>query len=139
MPALNPRQKAERISAIFRAQQPFDILPAELIPADLNEAYEIRAAYEAIESAAGRGAVAGYKIGLTTSTMQKLCGVDEPCFGAIFVNEVHHCRAELSRCLLSARGRDRDRGAARRRPTAGWRAGSGRGRGRKLYGGDRTA
>jgi 2-keto-4-pentenoate hydratase len=28
--------------------------------------------------------------------MQKLCGVDEPCFGTIFANEVHHHRAELS-------------------------------------------
>ncbi|HEV2100811.1 MAG TPA: fumarylacetoacetate hydrolase family protein [Stellaceae bacterium] len=96
MSALNPRQKAERISAIFRARQPIDILPAALIPADLDEAYQIRAAYEAIESAAGRGAVAGYKIGLTTPVMQKLCGVDEPCFGAIFANEVHHRRAELA-------------------------------------------
>ena len=96
MPALDPRQKAERISAIFRARQPIDILPAELIPADLDEAYQVRGAYEAIESAAGRGAVTGYKIGLTTPIMQKLCGVDEPCFGAIFANEVHHHRAELS-------------------------------------------
>jgi len=96
LPALDPRQKAERISAIFRARQPIDILPAELIPADLNEAYRVRAAYETIESAAGRGAVAGYKIGLTTPIMQKLCGLDEPCFGAIFANEVHHHRAELS-------------------------------------------
>jgi hypothetical protein len=61
MPALDPRQKAERISAIFRARRPIDILPAELIPADLDEAYQVRAAYEAIESAAGRGAVGGYK------------------------------------------------------------------------------
>jgi hypothetical protein len=44
LPALDPRQKAERISAIFRARQPIDILPAELIPADLNEAYRVRAA-----------------------------------------------------------------------------------------------
>jgi len=95
MPDLDPRQKAERISGIFRARQPIDILPAELIPADLDEAYQVRAAFEAIESAAGRGAVAGYKIGLTTSIMQKLWGVDEPCFGAIFANEVHHHRAEL--------------------------------------------
>ena len=27
--------------------------------------------------------------------MQKLCGVDEPCFSAIFANEVHHRGAEL--------------------------------------------
>jgi 2-oxo-3-hexenedioate decarboxylase/2-keto-4-pentenoate hydratase len=46
--------------------------------------------------ARGRGAVAGYKIGLTTPIMQKLCGVDEPCYGAIFASEVHHRRAELA-------------------------------------------
>jgi 2-keto-4-pentenoate hydratase len=95
MPALDPRQKAEQISAIFRARQPIDILPAELIPADLDESYQVRDAYQAMESAAGRGAVAGDKIGLTTPIMQKLCGVDEPCFGAIFTNEVHHRRGEL--------------------------------------------
>src|SRR5712671_5236539 len=66
------------------------------MPADLSEAYAIRAAFEAIETARGRGEVAGYKIGLTTPIMQKLCGVDEPCYGAIFASEVHHRRAELS-------------------------------------------
>ncbi|HEV2099713.1 MAG TPA: fumarylacetoacetate hydrolase family protein [Stellaceae bacterium] len=95
MSTLDPQQKAERISKIFRARQPIDVLPAELTPADLDEAYQVRAAYEAIESAAGRGDVVGYKIGLTTPIMQKLCGVDEPCFGAIFASEVHHERAEL--------------------------------------------
>lgn len=45
MLALEPRQKAERISAIFRSRKPIDILPAELIPADLDEAYQIRATY----------------------------------------------------------------------------------------------
>ena len=28
--------------------------------------------------------------------MQKLCGVGEPCYGAIFAGEVHHRRAELA-------------------------------------------
>jgi len=96
MPALDSRRKAERISAIFRAKQPIDILPDELIPGDLDEAYRVRAQYEAIEIAAGRGAVAGYKIGLTTPIMQKLCGVDEPCYGAIFAGEVHRGRAVLA-------------------------------------------
>src|SRR5579862_5217432 len=95
MPALDPRQKAERISAVFRAKKPIDILPAELIPGDLDEAYQVRAHYEAIE-AAGRGAVAGYKIGLTTPVMQQLCGVGEPCYGAIFANEVHRGRGDLA-------------------------------------------
>ena len=66
------------------------------MPADLDEAYRVRAEFEAIEIQRGRGAVAGYKIGLTTPIMQNLCGVDEPCYGAIFATEVHHRRAELA-------------------------------------------
>jgi 2-keto-4-pentenoate hydratase len=94
MPALDPTQTAERVAAIFRARQPIDILPAELIPADLDTAYRVRAAYEAIETPR-RGAVAGYKIGLTTPIMQQLCGVDEPCYGAMFQSEIRHSPAEV--------------------------------------------
>src|SRR5579884_376690 len=95
MPALDPRQKAAQVAALFRARQPIDALPAELHPADLAEAYAVRHAYEAIE-VARRGAVAGYKIGLTTPVMQKLCGVDEPCYGTIFAGEVRHSGARLA-------------------------------------------
>ncbi len=92
---MDARQKAERIAALFRECRQIDILPAELMPAGLDEAYAIRAAFEAIETPR-RGAVVGYKIGLTTPIMQKLCGVDEPCYGAIFAGEVHHGRATLA-------------------------------------------
>ncbi len=95
MAYLDLRQKAERISALFRERRQIDILPAELMPADLAEAYAIRQVFEDIAIGSGRGAVAGYKIGLTTPIMQKLCGVDEPVYGAIFAGEVHHGRAEL--------------------------------------------
>jgi 2-keto-4-pentenoate hydratase len=93
MAALDPRQQAQRVAAIFRARQPIDILPAELIPADLDTAYQVRAEFEAIETAR-RGALAGYKIGLTTPVMQQLCGVDEPCYGAMFQSEIRHSPAE---------------------------------------------
>ena len=93
--ALDPRQKAERIAALFRDRHQIDILPPELMPMDLDEAYAVRADFEDIEKARGRGEVVGYKIGLTTPIMQKLCGVDEPCYGAIFATEVRHRRAEL--------------------------------------------
>jgi 2-keto-4-pentenoate hydratase len=92
---LEIRQKAERISALFHGRRQIDILPAELMPKDLGEAYRIRRVFEEIAIAGGRGAVAGYKIGLTTPIMQKLCGVEEPVYGTIFANEVHHGRAEL--------------------------------------------
>jgi 2-keto-4-pentenoate hydratase len=94
MPALDPRQKAERIVAVFRARRPIDILPDELIPPDLDEAYRVREEFERIE-VPRRGAVAGYKIGLTTPIMQQLCGVDEPCYGAMFASEIRHSPAEV--------------------------------------------
>jgi 2-keto-4-pentenoate hydratase len=96
MPTLDPRQKAERIVELFRSRRPIEMLPAEVQPVSLDEAYAIRRAFQEVEETTGRGAIAGYKIGLTTPVMQKLCGVDEPCYGAIFANEVHHHRAELS-------------------------------------------
>ena len=96
MATLETQQKAERIVDLFRSRQPVEILPAELYPASLEEAYAIRRIFQEIEVASGRGAIAGYKIGLTTPVMQQLCGVNEPCYGAIFAAEVHHHRAELA-------------------------------------------
>src|SRR5271170_7851001 len=94
MPAFDPRLTAERIAAIFCARRPIDALPEELVPADLDQAYQVREAYEALEIPR-RGAVVGYKIGLTTPVMQKLCGVDEPCYGAMFASEIRHNPAEI--------------------------------------------
>jgi 2-keto-4-pentenoate hydratase len=95
MPSLDPAQQARSIVALFRNRTPTPVLPEELHPASLEEAYRVRAAFQQIEEREGRGAVAGYKIGLTTPVMQRLCGVGEPCWGAIFAREVHHRRAEL--------------------------------------------
>ena len=88
-------EKAERIVELFRGRRPTEVLPADLYPANLDEAYAIRRAFQEIEERKGRGAIAGYKIGLTTPIMQRLCGIAEPCYGAIFAREVHHRRAEL--------------------------------------------
>ena len=96
MADLEIRQKAEGIARLFRERRQIDILPPELMPADIDEAYLIRGVFEEIEIAGGRGAVAGYKIGLTTPIMQRLCGVDEPIYGTIFAGEVHHVHAELA-------------------------------------------
>ena len=41
---------AEAIARRFRERQPTDILPPELIPGDLDEAYRVRHAFEAIEN-----------------------------------------------------------------------------------------
>jgi 2-keto-4-pentenoate hydratase len=93
---LNPQQKAERIFGLFRSRRATEILPDEVYPGSLEEGYAIRQAYQEIERTRGRGPIAGYKIGLTTPVMQQLCGVGEPCYGAIFASEVHHRRADLN-------------------------------------------
>jgi 2-keto-4-pentenoate hydratase len=94
MPSLDPAQTAQSIAALFRSRTPTPVLPEALRPASLEEAYRIRAAFQHIEEREGRGAVAGYKVALTTPVMQRLCGVDAPCWGAIFAREVHDRRAE---------------------------------------------
>ena len=95
MATLDVREKARLIVELFRSRQPIEILPADLYPANLDEAYAIRYIYQEIEET-GRGAIAGYKIGLTTPVMQRLCGVGEPCYGAIFSRDVHHRQAKLA-------------------------------------------
>lgn len=95
MPNLTRREKAERILALFRDRRHVEVLPAELYPADLDDAYAIRRDYQQLEEAQGRGAVAGYKIALTTPVMQQFCGVHEPCWGAIFAREVYASPARL--------------------------------------------
>jgi 2-oxo-3-hexenedioate decarboxylase/2-keto-4-pentenoate hydratase len=54
----------------------------------------VRAEFEALEIPR-RGEVVGYKIGLTTPIMQQLCGVDEPCYGAMFASEIRHSPAQV--------------------------------------------
>jgi 2-keto-4-pentenoate hydratase len=127
MPAPDPRQTAERIVAIFRARQPIDILPAELIPDDLDTAYQVREQFEAIERPR-RGAVVGYKIGLTTPIMQQLCGVDEPCYGAMFASETResparvrvgdYCRVGIETEIAMRLGADLPDGGGRERVVA---------------------
>ncbi|HEY1795306.1 MAG TPA: fumarylacetoacetate hydrolase family protein [Stellaceae bacterium] len=95
MPGLTPLQKGERIAALFRERRQIDVLSEELYPANLDEGYTIRAAYEAADVAAGRGDVAGFKIAITTKVMQELCGLAEPCYGAVFASEVHRGVARL--------------------------------------------
>ncbi len=55
---MDTREKAKQIAALFRECRQIDALPAELTPADIDEAYRIRAVFEEIGIAHGRGAPA---------------------------------------------------------------------------------
>lgn len=74
-------------------------LPGGLPPADIAEAYAIQDAvldrYLAMRP--GRK-IGGWKIALTTPTMQSMCKIDHPCEGAIFADRIQNtdgtCRAD---------------------------------------------
>ena len=90
--------------------------PVDLRPTDQNQAYAIQDALHERLTAAGRGAIAGYKIGCTTPVMQAYLDIHNPCSGGIFAPTVHAHDTSLRRagdlpigveCELAVRlGRD---------------------------------
>jgi 2-keto-4-pentenoate hydratase len=60
----------------------------------LQDAYRVQDAY--VSATIGHDACAGYKIGLTSKRMQKMCGIDQPICGTIFSRNVFRSGARLS-------------------------------------------
>jgi 2-oxo-3-hexenedioate decarboxylase/2-keto-4-pentenoate hydratase len=65
-------------------------LPDGLRPVDEAEAYAIQDALHTRLAAAGRGPLAGYKIGCTTAVMQRFLGIANPCAGGVPRSGVQH-------------------------------------------------
>ncbi|MEO5671770.1 MAG: fumarylacetoacetate hydrolase family protein [Ramlibacter sp.] len=62
----------------------------------LADAYQVQAEYmKRVRAARGAG-VAGYKIGLTSAAMQKMCGIDSPVAGVMLDDIVHSSGAQLN-------------------------------------------
>lgn len=84
--------KIERIAEHMRrenaARAPFQWLEGDLLPASLDEAYRAQSALIEKWRAAGDGDVAGWKIAVTSPAMQALCGIDQPCVGAVLDKRV---------------------------------------------------
>lgn len=73
-------------------RQPFTGLP----DGDLDACYAVQEALHALLEASGAGAIAGYKIALTSRAMQEMVGVDTPLGGAIFTSVVHPTGTAIS-------------------------------------------
>jgi 2-keto-4-pentenoate hydratase len=75
-------------------REPFAPLPEDLAPRDIAEAYAIQGEYVGMR---GRdlGAVAGYKIALTTPQMRRMVGMSEPIAGDILEKTVLHGPARV--------------------------------------------
>ncbi|HUH84596.1 MAG TPA: fumarylacetoacetate hydrolase family protein [Stellaceae bacterium] len=79
---------------IHRGKQPLPPTPPEIASVSIDEAYQMQEALQAL-FIPERGAIAGYKIALTTPVMQQLMDVDQSIAGAIFATLVRQSPATL--------------------------------------------
>ena len=87
-------------------------LPEACRPFDEPTAYKVQRRVQEFLAIAGRGVIAGQKVGCTTEVMQRYLGIDHPCAGGVFATSVKErsgrfrvrdfCRAGVE-CELVAR------------------------------------
>ena len=83
---------------LFEAHHNNDVflrLPEHLAPNNINEAYRIQDYYHE-QISPDRGDVIGYKIALTSETMQQMVGFGHPCSGALFSKSVFTSPASVN-------------------------------------------
>jgi 2-keto-4-pentenoate hydratase len=81
------RRAAEALLAEHKANLTFKSLGPPDGPATIVDAYDIQERYVALLRGEHGGAV-GYKVGLTSATMQKFCGIDHPIAGVVLASRV---------------------------------------------------
>lgn len=90
------RRAAETLLAEHQANTRFRTLVAPDGPATITDAYDIQDRYVALLR--GRlGDAIGYKVGLTSATMQQFCGIDHPIAGVVLASRVHRSGASVRR------------------------------------------
>jgi 2-oxo-3-hexenedioate decarboxylase/2-keto-4-pentenoate hydratase len=88
-------EAAARIAREHRNRVPFRSLPTACHH-DLDYAYAVQDALVGSWLSGGKDTIAGWKIGLTTSRMQQMCGIDQPIAGAILASRVHVSPAKIA-------------------------------------------
>lgn len=89
-----PKAAAKRLLEAHERREQFAPLPPELAPGDAEEAYAIQDSYVA-RRAERLGAIAGYKIALSTPEMQRFVGVDQPQAGVLLASTLHRTPARV--------------------------------------------
>ena len=89
-----PKAAAKRLLEAHEGREQFAPLPPELAPHDAEEAYAIQDCYVA-RRAERLGAIAGYKIALSSREMQRFVGVDAPQAGVMLASTLHRTPARV--------------------------------------------
>jgi 2-keto-4-pentenoate hydratase len=90
------RRAAETLLAEHKANVTFKPFGPPDRPASISDAYDIQERYVALLRGEHGDAV-GYKVGLTSATMQAFCGIDHPIAGVVLANRVHETGATVRR------------------------------------------
>ena len=85
--SFDPQACARFFLKAHDARQAYEDPPADFGPATLDEAYAAQGALHAL-LLERRGPIGGWKIATTTKVMQRLVGIDHPCFGAVFASTI---------------------------------------------------
>jgi 2-keto-4-pentenoate hydratase len=85
---------AEWLLAEHRAGHRFTTLRPSAAPASISDAYDIQDKYVALLRPR-HGETAGYKVGLTSATMQAFCGIDHPIAGVVLASRMHRSGDEV--------------------------------------------
>lgn len=95
-PALNPSRLAAALFDQRRAREQFRPFPAEAGVSSLADAYRVQECLvERLRERSG-ASPAGYKIGLTSASMQEMCGINQPIAGVVLSDCVHRSGVVLS-------------------------------------------
>ena len=92
-----PKLAARRLYEAHQRRETFAPLPAELAPRTAEEAYAIQDSYVALR-AEELGAIAGYKIALSSKEMQRFVGVNEPQAGVMLESTLHRSPTRVRAC-----------------------------------------
>jgi len=90
------QRAAEKLLADHGAKARFKSLEPLDGPATIADAYDIQEHYVTLLRSEHGDAV-GYKVGLTSATMQVFCGIDHPIAGVVLARRVHRSGATVRR------------------------------------------
>jgi hypothetical protein len=93
MEEANARRAAEALFDAHKGGAQFKTLDGL---ASITDAYDIQDQYVALLRA-GQGEAIGYKVGLTSKTMQTFCGIDHPIGGVVLAKREHKSGATVKR------------------------------------------
>jgi 2-keto-4-pentenoate hydratase len=90
------QRAAEWLLAEHQAGHRFTTFGPPVAPTSISDAYDIQDRYVALLRRGG-GETVGYKVGLTSATMQAFCRIDHPIAGVVLASRVHRSGARIRR------------------------------------------